>query len=634
MTAISVRRSTSGPNASMPGNTERSTLLSRHTDQTQASYTDQDGSLLTARNGHGHKHKKHHNIAGLTAVQFRLVCFSIWSGTFLGAFDSTLVSTLLSDIGSDFGASTQVSWLGTAYLLSVCSFTPIYGRLSDLIGRRNAHLTAMFLFTLGTLLCGIAPNMYGLIAARAIAGMGGGGVQSMSAIVMSDMVDLRHRGLYQGYVNILFGTGAALGGPVGGWISDKAGWRVAFNIQVPLLIACAACSYTFLRLPTSASARNPPPTASDITGSESNSKDEKRTSWRSTLARIDYLGSLTLVVSVGTLLLSMSIKTSTTKADGSDYHFSDPLIWGLLLSSALFTTLFVLVEGYYSPEPILPLQLLFRRTPLAVAISSFTMVMSQFSVLYNIPLFFTIVQNQSSSNAGAHLLPNSILIGVGSLYAGWRMRRTGKYWWLGIGCSSLMVLSSIGMLFWNQTSPSWLTWLAQAPGGFGYAGVLTTSLVALMTHVTRAGKGEIAVATSMTYLFRTVGQVLGVAISAAIVQAVVHKDLIRDITGPQAADVIYKIRHSTSSIPRLPEGQRQSAIKAYDHALHIVFIFNLILSALTVLSLCLIREEPMDRPKIDEDEDEADSEGEDADDNDAHEGQEDGGGNDLERSRS
>ncbi|OCF45432.1 multidrug resistance protein fnx1 [Kwoniella heveanensis CBS 569] len=600
MTAISVRKSDPQNCPRRPGETERSSLIPNLGHDAARVYTDPESPSHSNKR----ENKKHHNIAGLTALQFRLVCFSIWSGTFLGAFDSTLVSTLLSDIGSDFGASTQVSWLGTAYLLSVCSFTPIYGRLSDLIGRGNAHLTAMFLFTLGTLLCGIAPNMYSLIAARAIAGMGGGGVQSMSAIIMSDMVDLRHRGLFQGYVNILFGTGAALGGPVGGWISDHSGWRVAFNVQVPLLMACAACSYTFLRLPTSASSQQAVSDSiarpsDELSSAEQNGKAEKGSSWPSTLARIDYLGSLTLIIAVGTLLLSMSIKTSTTKPDGSDYHFSDPLIYGLLLVSAAFTTLFVLVEGYYSPEPILPLQMLVRRTPLAVAISSFTMVMAQFSVLYNIPLFFTIVQNQSSSNAGAHLLPNSILIGAGSLYAGWRMRHTGKYWWLGIGSSSLMVLSSIGMLFWNEASPSWLTWLAQAPGGFGYAGVLTTSLVALMTHVTRAGKGEIAVATSMTYLFRTVGQVLGVAISAAIVQAVVQKDLIRDITGPDASKVIYQIRHSTSSIQHLPEAYRRSAIEAYDHALHIVFIFNLALSALTVLSLCLIREEPMDRPQGD-----------------------------------
>ncbi|WVR05157.1 hypothetical protein IAU60_002169 [Kwoniella sp. DSM 27419] len=522
--------------------------------------------------------KRHHNIAGLSALHFRLICLSLWSGTFLSAFDSTLVSTILSDIGNEFNAATQVSWLGTSYLLSVCCFTPIYGRLSDLIGRRNAHLTGLAAFTLGTLLCGLAPNLWTLILARGIAGIGGGGVASVSTIVISDMVGLRRRGIYQGYVNILFGTGAALGGPVGGWISDHFGWRAAFNIQVPLLLLCCLSSYSFIRFPHKESA--PDGNVRAI------SKASAEPRWKQFMRRIDYLGSLTLIPSVGALLLAMSFKTSDTKPNGQDYAFSDPLIWGLLVVSGLCTLAFILVEGYYAPEPILPLGLLTRRTPLAVALSSFLMVTGQFSVLYNIPLFFTVVQEKSSSVAGAHLLPNSILIGCGSLFAGWRMRHTGQYWTLGIGCASLMVLSSVGMAFWRQDAPEWLTWTAQAPLGLGYAGVLTTTLVALMTHVTRANR--------VTYLFRTVGQVLGVAISAAIVQSVVQRDLTRSITGPDAERIIYTIRHSTSSIKHLDPSHRCAAERAYDHALHVVFMFNVVLFVLTVFALALIKEEPME----------------------------------------
>ncbi|ODN98488.1 multidrug resistance protein fnx1 [Cryptococcus wingfieldii CBS 7118] len=513
---------------------------------------------------------EHHNIAGLSPSRFRLVCASIWTASFLVAFDSTLVSTLLSDIGSAFNASTQTSWLGTSYLLSVCCFTPVYGRLSDLIGRRNAHLTGLTLFTVGTFLCAVAPSMYGLIGARFLAGAGGGGVASVSAILMTDLVDLRHRGMFQGYVNLLYGLGAALGGPVGGWISDNFGWRWAFHIQVPLLVLNGVLIYTFVVQPS-----NRPQT------------------WKTKLARIDYLGSFTLALAVASLLLSMSIKTSSTKASGEDYAFSDPLIWGLFLASGIFAILFLLVEAYWSPEPILPLKLLTRRTPVAIALSSFTMVTTQFSVLYNIPLFFTIVQLRTSSSSGAHLLPNSILIGAGSLFVGWVMRHTGKYWWLGVNCALCIVATSVGMLFWHKDSPEWLTWVAQAPGGFGYAGVLTTSLVALMTHVQRAGKGETAVATSMTYLFRTVGQVLGVAVSSAIVQSVVQRDLLKTITGPDAAEIIYLIRHSTSSIHTLPPHYQVPAIDAYDHALSFVWVFNLVLSVFTVLALMLVEEEEM-----------------------------------------
>ncbi|XAO22611.1 hypothetical protein I312_101384 [Cryptococcus bacillisporus CA1280] len=539
----------------------------------------------------------HHNLAGLTPSKFRLVCASLWCATFLVAFDSTLVSTLLSDIGSAFNASTQVSWLGTAYLLSVCCFTPVYGRLSDLIGRRNAHLTGLTLFTLGTFGCAIAPSMPFLIVARFLAGAGGGGVASVSAILMTDLVDLRHRGLYQGWANITYGVGAGLGGPVGGWISDNFGWRLAFHIQVPLLVLNAILIHTFVIVPQ----QEPSPAPQSNSSSRSGILDALPISkpanglqtWKTKLVRIDYLGSFILALTVSSLLLAMSIKTSATKFDGSDYAFSDPIIWGLFVCSGLFAIAFLVVESYYSPEPILPLKLLTRRTPVAIALSSFTMVTVQFSVLYNIPLFFTIVQQRSSSSSGAHLLPNSILIGAGSLFVGWIMRRTGKYWWLGVDCAVLIVVSSIGMCFWKKDSPEWLTWIAQAPGGFGYAGVLTTSLVALMTHVQRAGKGETAVATSMTYLFRTVGQVLGVAISSAIVQSIVQKDLVRTITGPEAQDIIYVIRHSTSAIQTLEPQYKIPAIQAYEHALRLVWIFNLVLSIFTVLTLMIVKEEEM-----------------------------------------
>jgi MFS family permease len=427
---------------------------------------------------------KHHNLADLSPFRFRLVCGSLWLATFLVALDGTLVATLLSDIGSVFHASNQSSWLGTAYLLSLCAFTPIYGRLSDIIGRRNAHLLGMGFFTLGTVLCAVAPSMWFLIGARCVAGIGGGGITSVSTIIMSDLVDLHHRGLFQGYVNIFYGLGAALGGPAGGWISDTFGWRMAFVVQIPILVLAAFLVYTNVRVPQSSAPKQPPslPTSSVTT--------PPRSLFRSAVARIDSLGSITLVGAVGTLLLGFSLKTSSTTSAGAEYAWTDPMIWGLLLASLVLSAAFILVEGYYATEPILPLSLLTRRTPIAVALTNFLMVMNSFSVLYNVPLYFTAVRLESSSIAGAHLLPNSILIGAGSLAVGYTMRKTGKYYWAAIVCALIILTSSVMLVFWNKDSPAWLTWVGQAPGGFGYAGVLTTTLVALMTSVTREGKGE------------------------------------------------------------------------------------------------------------------------------------------------
>ena len=196
------------------------------------------------------------------------------------------------------------------------------------------------------------------------------------------------------------------------------------------------------------------------------------------------------MITVGSLLLSISFKTSSTKPSGEDYRWSDPLVLSLLLASLISGIIFILVEGFYSPEPVLPLRLLTRRTPFAVALSSLTMVINQFSILYNIPLYFSAVRLQSSSVAGAHVLPYSVMIGVGSLSIGLIMRRTGKYWWVTVISAVIMVVSSAMLVTWDTKSPAWITWVAQTPSGFGYAGVLTSSLVALMTNVTREGKGE------------------------------------------------------------------------------------------------------------------------------------------------
>lgn len=148
--------------------------------------------------------KRHHNLAGLSAWRFRVTCLALWSATFLSAFDSTVIATLLADIGSSFGAFHLASWLGTAYLLSLCCFTPIYGRLTDTLGRKNTQILSVAIFTLGTALCAVAKDMYQLIAFRVLAGLGGGGLTSVGSILLSDLVDLRHRGLYQGYANLLF----------------------------------------------------------------------------------------------------------------------------------------------------------------------------------------------------------------------------------------------------------------------------------------------------------------------------------------------------------------------------------------------------------------------------------------------
>ncbi|KAF8803697.1 vacuolar amino acid permease [Phlegmacium glaucopus] len=500
----------------------------------------------------------------------------LWSGVLLGAFDGTVVATLLTPIGSEFKASNQSSYIGTSYLLSVCCFTPLYGRLADILGRKGAMLVALSLFGSGTIFCGMAPSMDALIAARAVAGMGGGGsafalmkARAVSSIAVSDLVPLKQRGLYQGMANILFGLGSGLGGPLGGWVNDKFGWRVAFYMQAPMLI------FSFVVVATKVNIKLP----DDIQNQTLSDK----------LRRIDFLGSLTLVGTVGCLLLGFSLKST------EEMQWSHPVVMGLLVASVVFGICFVCVEKYWAPYPVMPLRLMTQRTPLAVSISNLLLSMSSFSMLYNAPLYFSAVKMTSSAIAGMcfHLLPHSISISIGSVFAGWFMRRTGKLYVLTLVSSSMALSTSVLASFWNDNTSSFHLWIDLIPHGFGVASFITTTLIAMIAGVY---KEDMPVAIGITYLFRTTGQVLGVSLSGAVLQAVLLQKLRERIHGPDAADVsdqFSKPPHSAQIIPTLEPHLQKAAVDAYADALRVVFICQAAINVLGFIACLPIQESPL-----------------------------------------
>lgn len=387
-------------------------------------------------------------------------------------------------------------------------------------------------------------------------------------------------------VAVIFGLGAALGGPVGGWVADLFGWRVAFSAQIPLLVGSIALVWTFV------------PSAADLVSVvQVNSQSEL--TWKQKLWRIDYLGSSVLGLSVGTLLLGVALKTAGSKANGDEFEWTDPLILGLLITFVISTIAFIGIEGWYAEEPVLPLSLLSRATPASVAISNLIMAMCIFSMLFNVPLFFTTVRLETSAVAGAHLVPYSVFIGAGSLAVGAIMRATGRYYWAMVASGAIIACSCAMMLTWNADSPEWITWVAQSPAGFGYAGVLTTTLVAVMANVQKVGRGEIAVATAMTYMFRTIGQVLGVAFSSALLQFTLKRDLAAAIDDPALVDLI---RRSTKVIATLPKETRDIAVGAYAHALHRVGIMNFVLALMCIATLALADNDFMPHAQPEDDE--------------------------------
>ncbi|GLB35661.1 putative vacuolar amino acid permease [Lyophyllum shimeji] len=492
---------------------------------------------------------------------------AIWSSTFLSALNSTLVPTMLPSISSEFKKFNQASWLGTAYLLATCTFNPLYGRLCNVLGRKGATQLALSFTALGILGCGLSQSMEMLIVSRFLSGLGGGGLFTVASIVVSDMYSMRDRGLAQGFASVFGGLGMGLGGPFGGVVTDWLGWRWAFLLQLPMFLVSFALVSYFHHYVTPG----------------------KGKSTKEVLKRIDYAGSVTLLMTVGATLIFLSARYN------EGLPWSDPTVIASISVAAVCSVVFLFVELFFAPEPVLAPFLLKQKIPVLVGLSNFLVAMCNFSIIYYFPMWFQTVMSTNASTAGLHLVPNSVGLSLGSIFAGHMMHRTGRYktinfifgWFPFIGASLIASL--------HKDSSPYLTWLSIFPLGFGNAVVLQTMLIALLIHLPES---QMAVGTGFGILFRGVGQVGGVAISSAIFQSKLDTELRRRIRGPDAEDLIMQIRHSSRLVASLPADVQIIARESYEISLKTVFIFSACSTLLAFLVRAPIPDKDLDqRPK-------------------------------------
>ncbi|KAJ7482005.1 MFS general substrate transporter [Mycena latifolia] len=498
-----------------------------------------------------------------TRLGFALLMIGIWSLAFMSSLDTTIVATLLPTIGSSLESMQLSSWIGTAYLLSLCACTPLYGRLANIVGRRPSILFGGTIFGLGTILCGFAATMPQLIAFRALAGIGGSGITVVGSIIVTDSVPLRSRGLYQAFTYIVFGVGGAIGAPLGGWLGDTVGWRAAFLYQLPFLIFGLFLLYFKVQEPAL------------VLMTPSGNISAK-------LKRIDFAGPATLALALLTFLVGMDSKTTAA------YEWEDPHVWGFLTAGVVFACLFLLIEFKFAVQPVMPITLLKRRTPCCVALNNFLLPILNFSIIYNTPLYFIAARLRTATDAGVHLFPNSVCFSIGSLLAGWYIRRTGRYWWLlALGCLCL-IGASLAFASWSADTPEWLLSTTIISWGFGVAAAATTMELALIASVP---PDDIPPAIGLLYLFHTMGQVLGVSLPAAITQTLLARNLRARIVGPGAAHIIAKILASTEYIRTLPADLQQKAAASWLGALHTLFCCQL--AMVLFLSVLPIEEQPL-----------------------------------------
>lgn len=334
-------------------------------------------------------------------------------GVLLSAADQTIIVSSYGRIGSELHALNSTSWIATAYFLTLTSFQPLYGKLSDIFGRKACLLWGYLIFGLGCLFCGLARNMGELIAARAFAGIGGGGMTTVVSILLSDAVPLRERGKWQGYINIIYAAGAGLGAPLGGILADSIGWRWAFLGQAPLCLVAFAAVSILLKLPP---------------------RDQDH--WKKKLRRVDFLGAVVLICAIFALLLALD--------RGSNVSWKATItIVSLALSFPLFA-LFIFVEMKVAKNPFAPGHIIFHRSLFACYLCNFFAFGGWLAALFYIPLYFQAVDGLSATQAGVRLIPGIICGVSGSLFGGFYMQRTGKFYWLTVIAYTCLV---VGMVF-------------------------------------------------------------------------------------------------------------------------------------------------------------------------------------------
>jgi EmrB/QacA subfamily drug resistance transporter len=414
----------------------------------------------------------------LTHPEIRTIVVGIMLAMFLGALDQTIVATALPTIGRHFGNLEDLAWVVTAYLLTGTAVTPLYGKLSDIHGRRTVMLTAIGIFVVGSIACALASSMGALVLARAFQGLGGGGLMALAQTIIADIVSPRERGRYQGYIGAVFAI-SSVGGPVlGGFLTEHVDWSLIFWINVPLgLCALGMTSNVLRRIPF---------------------HPRKR--------RLDLVGALLMMAAAIALLLALTW-------GGQRFEWISPQIGGLLLVSAILWCLFAW-RLVMTRDPFLPLTVLGNPVVRCAALAGACNMGTLVGMTIFVPLYFEVVLHMSASQSGMALIPLMAATVAFSTITGRLMMHVVHYKRISLIGLSLSIVSLGPLAIWPTSMPVSLVLLLLLLVGSGLGTVFPVSTVCMQNAVARSQMG---IATGAANFFRALFSALVVALLGAIV---------------------------------------------------------------------------------------------------------------------
>ncbi|MBP2472210.1 EmrB/QacA subfamily drug resistance transporter [Crossiella equi] len=477
--------------------------------------------------------------------RIRIVFTGLVLAMLMASLDQTIVSTALPTIVGDLREVDDMPWVVTSYVLASTICMPIYGKLSDLSGRRNVFLVSISVFLLGSLLCGLAQSGTGLVVARTVQGIGGGGLFVLSQAIIADVVPPRERGRYMSFLGVVFGVASVAGPFLGGIVTDAASWRWCFFVNLPIGALTIFFVTAFLKPGATGRA-----------------------------FKLDWAGTALLALgSTGIVLVS--------SWGGTRYPWTSPVVLGLAAGVVVCAVLFVLAERR-AAEPVIPPHLF--RDPVFVLTSLVGLLVgaAMFSAASYLPTFFQMANGVNATESGLLMLPMVVAFVIVSTWTGKQIARTGRYKVFPVAGTAVITLGFVLMSLMGSTTPLYLSAVYTAVVGVGMGLAMQVLVVAVQNSVPQADLGT---ATSAHTYFREVGASLGVALVGAV------------FTGRLAANLPAGLPGGTSVTPELVRGLppelRAGVAQSYADSLPQIFLYLAPALAVAVLLMACVKEKPM-----------------------------------------
>ncbi|KAL4794334.1 major facilitator superfamily domain-containing protein [Aspergillus venezuelensis] len=494
------------------------------------------------------------------------ILMALYLVMFITALDQTIVATSIPSISSSLHSAAGYTWIGSAYLLSTAASGPIWVRGSDIFGRKPALLGSVTVFAVGSIVAATASTMRALIAARALQGLGAGGVNQLVYVTISDLFSMRERALWFGCLGGIWAVAGSAGPVLGGALTEKVSWRWCFWINLPVCGAALALLLACLDV------HNP------------------RTKLSEGARAIDWLGTVTIVGLTVMGLLGMEF-------GGTTFPWDSPTVICLIGFGGVMVGIFVLVEKRFARFPLIPMGLFGNWFVVAAFVLAFAHAMVSFGIEYYLPLYFQSVKQASPLRSGLYILPVMVTEAATDILAGVFLHRVGRYGeitWVG---TVLMALGTGLLVSLTVTSSIGKTIGFAIVGGIGTALLFQTPVIAVQNSVEK--KANTAAATATLGFMRNIATSFSIVLGGVVFRDSMERqqdmlralgvdsDIVRNLAGDMAAANVEIVKQIADP------GQRQAAQGAFAWSLRNMFIFYTALCGVAVVAGCFVRQKPM-----------------------------------------